>query len=97
MSDDFDSTDDSTADNDDDPRYLVLEAEQLSAKALRGLVEEFASRDGTDYGASEKTLEQKVAIVVKQLESGDVRIVFDRDEERANLVLARELDEDLLV
>ena len=51
MSDDFDRTDDSTADNDDDPRYLVLEAEQLSAKALRGLVEEFASRDGTDYGA----------------------------------------------
>jgi uncharacterized protein YheU (UPF0270 family) len=43
------------------------------------------------------TLEQKVAIVVKQLESGDVRIVFDRDEERANLVLARELDDDLLL
>jgi hypothetical protein len=60
-------------------------------------VEEFASRDGTDYGASEMTLEQKVAIVVKQLESGDVRIVFDRDEERANLVLARELDDDLLL
>ena len=82
--------------NSDDDRYLVLDAEKLSPEALRGLVEEFASRDGTDYGASEKTLDQKVAIVSKQLESGDVRIVFDRDEERANLVLARELSDDLL-
>jgi uncharacterized protein YheU (UPF0270 family) len=96
MSDDFNRTHDSTDDSDDDPRYLVLDAQQLSEDALRGLVEEFASRDGTDYGASEKTLEQKVAIVVKQLESGHVRVVFDRDEERANLVLARELDEELL-
>ena len=96
MSDDLNGTDDSTDDSDDDPRYLVLDAQQLSEDALRGLVEEFASRDGTDYGASEKTLEQKVAIVVKQLESGAVRVVFDRDEERANLVLARELDEELL-
>ncbi|MFB0976978.1 MAG: YheU family protein [Myxococcota bacterium] len=96
MSDDFDRTHDSIEENDDDPRYLVLDAQQLSEDALRGLVEEFASRDGTDYGASEKTLEQKVAIVVKQLESGHVRVVFDRDEERANLVLARELDEELL-
>lgn len=80
----------------DEPRYLRLEAEQLSPVALNGLVEEFASRDGTDYGASEKTLEQKVAIVVKQLDSGDVCIVFDRDEERANLVLARELDDALV-
>ena len=80
----------------DEPRFLRLEAEQLSAKALTGLVEEFASRDGTDYGASEKTLEQKVAIVVRQLDAGEVCIVFDRDEERANLVLARELDDDLV-
>lgn len=88
MSDDFDQG--------DEARFLVLDADQLSPEALHGLVEEFASRDGTDYGAIEKTLEQKVAAVVRQLESGEVRIVFDRDEELANLVLARELDDDLL-
>lgn len=88
MSDDFDER--------DEPRYLRVSSDQLSPQALSGLVEEFASRDGTDYGASEKTLDQKVAIVQKQIESGDVCIVFDRDEERANLVLARELDDDLV-
>lgn len=89
MSDEFDGN--GEGDGIDDERYLVLDPEQLSPEALHGLVEEFATRDGTDYGASEKTLEQKVAAVLRQLESGEVRIVFDRDEERANLVLAREL------
>ena len=50
MSDEFgDGTED---------RYLVLDASALSADALHGLVEEFASRDGTDYGLTEKTLEE---------------------------------------
>ncbi|MFT5442893.1 MAG: hypothetical protein ACI8W3_001937 [Myxococcota bacterium] len=77
--------------NDDEERYLVIDASQISDAALRGLVEEFASRDGTDYGSAEKTLDQKVSIVMRQVESGDVCVVFDRDEEVVNLVLAREL------
>lgn len=87
VSDDFDES--KSADPDD--RYLVLDASDLSPQALHGLIEEFASRDGTDYGRSEKTLEEKVAIVRRQIDKGDVCIVFDRDEARANLVLARNL------
>lgn len=74
-----------------DERYLVLNADDLSAESLRGLVEEFVSRDGTDYGRLEKSLDQKVDAVMRQLERGEVSIVFDRDEERANLVSSREL------
>lgn len=89
MSDEFDES----VQADPSDRYMVLAASDLSEQALRGLIEEFASRDGTDYGRTEKTLEEKVAIVTRQIEKGDVCIVFDRDEERANLVLARNLDE----
>lgn len=74
-----------------DERYLVLNADDLSAESLRGLVEEFVSRDGTDYGRLEKSLDQKVDAVMRQLERGEVSIVFDRDKERANLVSSREL------
>ncbi len=70
---------------------LVLDASALSADALRGLVEEFVSRDGTDYGLRESTLEEKVSAVLHQLDTGEVCIVFDRDEERANLVPAQDL------
>ncbi len=77
-----------------DPRddgIVVLNASDLTAPALRGLVEEFVSRDGTDYGHRESTLDEKVAAVLRQLDTGEVCIVFDRDEERANLVPARDL------
>ena len=76
---------------DDDNRYLVLNSADLNADSLRGLIEEFVSRDGTDYGQLERTLDQKVDAVMRQLEVGEVCIVFDREEERANLILASEL------
>jgi len=54
-------------------------------------VEEFVTRDGTDYGAVERSVEDKIARVEAQLASGEVRIVFDPETESANIVLARDL------
>lgn len=71
---------------------VVLRPEQLSAEALRGLIQEFVTRDGTDYGAEERSLEAKIADVERQLAAGEVVIVFDPESESANLVPARELD-----
>jgi uncharacterized protein YheU (UPF0270 family) len=82
---------DHDGDDEAQDRYLVLDPKDLSADSMRGLVEEFVSRDGTDYGSLEKTLDQKVDAVMRQLEVGEVCIVFDREEQRANLVLARDL------
>jgi uncharacterized protein YheU (UPF0270 family) len=50
---------------------------QLSPEALRGVVESFVLREGTDYGAREYTLDEKVEHVMLQLQRGDARIVFD--------------------
>jgi uncharacterized protein len=58
----------------------------LSADALRGLVESFVLREGTDYGSREFTHEQKVAQVIAQLENGDARIVFDPETESVTLM-----------
>lgn len=74
------------------PRGVELSPEQLTPQALRGLVEEFVTRDGTDYGAVERSVEDKVAQVEAQIASGEVRIVFDPDTETANLVPARDLE-----
>ena len=68
-----------------------LSPDQLNPRALRGLVEEFVTRDGTDYGAVERSVEDKIARVEAQLASGEVRIVFDPETESANIVLARDL------
>ena len=50
---------------------------QLSPEALKGVIEEFVTRDGTDYGEVEVSLETKVAQVHNQLKSGKAVIVFD--------------------
>ena len=71
---------------------IQLDPGDLSAGALRGLVEEFVTRSGTDYGEIERSTDEKIADVMVQLERGDVRIVFDPQTESANLVSARELD-----
>jgi uncharacterized protein YheU (UPF0270 family) len=64
---------------------------ELSPEALRGLLEEFVSREGTDYGHADRSLESKVADVRRQLETGEARIVFDLESESASIVSAREL------
>lgn len=68
--------------------------EALSAAVLRALIEEFVTRDGTDYGESEKSLDAKVADVEQQLDAGEIAIVFDPETESVNLVTARELAAD---
>ncbi len=72
-----------------DERFVSVDYRALSADALRGLIEEFVSREGTDYGEKEKSFEDKVRDVERQLESGEVRIIYDLVEEGANIVRAR--------
>lgn len=61
---------------------------ELSAEALRGVIESFVLREGTDYGAREYSLEEKVAHVRAQLERGQARILFDPQSNSVTLVLA---------
>ncbi len=49
----------------------------LSADALRGVVESFVLREGTEYGEREFTHEEKVAQLMAALERGEARILFD--------------------
>ena len=61
----------------------------LSEEALRGVVEEFVTRDGTDYGRRERSREDKVVDVTRQLRRGEVRILFDPETGTVNLVPTR--------
>lgn len=70
---------------------IELDPASLSAEALRGLVEEFVSREGTDYGHADRSLASKVADVLRQLEAGEARIVFDLASESASIMATRAL------
>ena len=56
---------------------VVIPHGELSEAALQGVIESFVLREGTDYGEREVALEQKVGHVLRQLERGEARIVFD--------------------
>jgi uncharacterized protein YheU (UPF0270 family) len=73
-----------------DPNFVVVPHTSLSAEALANLVDDFISREGTDYGEREHTAEEKRASVHRQLEKGKVLIVFDLESE--SVALARPED-----
>ena len=48
---------------------IKIPYDQLSPEALQGVVEEFVTRDGTDYGEHEVSLETKINQVLAQLKA----------------------------
>ena len=73
------------------PSFVIIPHSQLSDTALRGVIESFVGREGTDYGAYEATWESKIADVLRQLQAGTAHIVFDPATESVNIVTADEL------
>ena len=49
----------------------------LSPEALRGVIEAFVTREGTDYGVHDVPLATKVAQVQHQLDAGTAVLVYD--------------------
>ena len=69
--------------------FIVIPPEQLSAEALQGVIEEFITREGTDYGVVEIELEEKVRQVRAQLKNGAALIVFEPVAETC-MIISRE-------
>jgi len=69
---------------------MIIPPESLSAEALQGVLEEFISRYGTDYGESELSLEAKVNRLKPQVMRGEVLIVFDEVLEGVTLMTREE-------
>jgi uncharacterized protein YheU (UPF0270 family) len=73
-----------------DAKHVVVPHDALSAEALANLIEDFITREGTDYGEREHTADEKRAAVKHKLERGTIVIVFDLESESASLVNADE-------
>ena len=80
------------SDSDDTP-WVEVPWEQVPAETLAALIEEFVTRDGSDYGVSEVDVSSKVSQVREQLRRGEVLIVFDSASETVNLLTRREFRE----
>ena len=65
---------------------MILPWQDLSPDTLDNLIESFVLREGTDYGEHERSLEQKVNDVKRQLKSGDVVLVWSELHETVNIM-----------
>ena len=61
---------------------------KLSRKALKGVIEEFISRNGTDYGEAEALPETNFKLVKHKLETGSAVLIFDDETATTNIFLA---------
>jgi len=66
----------------------IIPVNNLSATALKGVIEEFISRRGTDYGAVEASMETKFKQIKNQLKIGSAVLLFDDETETTNIFLA---------
>jgi len=65
---------------------VIIPFENLSARALYGVVEEFVTRDGTDYGDREISLETKISNVMHQLKKKKAVVVFDNSTQTCTIL-----------
>ncbi|WP_394153315.1 YheU family protein [Vibrio maritimus] len=70
---------------------MIIPWQQIDADTLDNLIKEFVLREGTDYGESEVSLDDKVRHVRNQLESGEAVIVFSELHETVDIKSRRSL------
>ena len=75
---------------------LIIPFKELSPEALQGVIQEFITREGTDYGEAEISLEIKVQQVLNQLHDEKAVIVFDQKTETCNIVSIDTLGPDII-
>lgn len=65
---------------------MIIPWQQLSPEALKGLIEEFVTRDGTDYGEQEVSLQRRIEQVMAKLRSGEVVLLFSESTAECSIV-----------
>lgn len=65
---------------------MIIPHTAVNRDVLRAVIEEFVTREGTDYGMTAFSLDAKVAQVLRQLEERKVFLVFDAETESCDIV-----------
>ncbi len=70
---------------------VEIPIDRITPDTLRNLIEEFITREGTDYGVEDIPLQDKIEQVLSQLNSGEAIITWDRETETSNIMLKKDL------
>ncbi len=70
---------------------MIIPYNELSEDALQALIEDFVTRDGTDYGQDEMSRQEKSAHLLELLKTGELLISYNEESETCGLVTKEEL------
>jgi uncharacterized protein YheU (UPF0270 family) len=65
---------------------MIIPFAQINDDTLTALIEDYVTRDGTDYGEYEIALSTKVAQLKQQLQRKEIVVVFDAASESVSLL-----------
>jgi uncharacterized protein YheU (UPF0270 family) len=68
--------------------FVAVPVAAVTPATLDRLLEEYASRDGTDYGLRETSLAERVDQLRRRLESGEAQLIYDGDSELWDILAA---------
>ena len=71
---------------------MIIPWQQMAPDTLDNLIKEFVLREGTDYGENEISLDDKVAQIKAQLETGEAVVVFSELHETVDIQLRRQFN-----
>ena len=66
---------------------MIIPWDRIPPETLQQLIEEFVTRDGTDYGSTETPLETRVEQVRRALRDGRAVVTFDSALQSATIVM----------
>lgn len=69
---------------------MIIPPESLEAETLIAILENYITREGTDYGEHELDLSTKTNMLKRQVIAGEVLIIFDSLSESLNLMTREE-------
>jgi uncharacterized protein YheU (UPF0270 family) len=65
---------------------MIIPIQELAEDTLFKLIEGFVLQEGTEYGAADVSLQEKVQQVYQQLQTGDAVVEYSELHETVNIV-----------
>ena len=72
---------------------MIIPIADVNKETLLNIIEGFVLREGTEYGAADVSLEDKVQQVFAQLKIGEVLLVYSELHETVNIIPKQQLGE----
>lgn len=73
--------------------FLQIPPEKLEDETLSAVLQDYVNREGTDYGIHELSLQDKVSRLRRQLDSGELKLLYDMESEQWDLLPTEEAEQ----